>query len=109
MLAGLSELPEGTHCTPPKGGLFHWLELPEGMNADALFQPTRDAGVLYVRGSYCFLEGGERTLRLAYSGVGVEQIAQSMRRPGGAFSSLVVRQGGSVGVRGADRSPNERG
>ena len=35
MVAGLGEMPEGTQCTPPAGGFFMWLTLPEGLSADA--------------------------------------------------------------------------
>jgi DNA-binding transcriptional MocR family regulator len=86
MVAGLEHMPEGTRCTPPLGGFFMWLELPEGLSADDLAPQAQEAGVLYVQGSTCFLEGGHNTLRLAYSGVGPQEIAEGMRRLGGVFS-----------------------
>ena len=67
-------MPEGTRCTPPEGGFFMWLELPEGMDADALLPVAQEAGVIYVAGSACFQEGHRNTLRLAYSGVSPEEI-----------------------------------
>jgi DNA-binding transcriptional MocR family regulator len=85
MVAGLSEMPDGTACTPPQGGFFLWMELPEGLSADQLFVPARDAGVVYVKGSDCFVEGGERTLRLAFSGVGPDEITEGMTRLGAVF------------------------
>ena len=85
MAAGLVHMPEGTVCTPPQGGFFMWLELPEGLSADALFAPAADAGIAYVKGSDCFLDGGERTLRLAYSGVSPAEIAEGMERLGAVF------------------------
>lgn len=87
MVDGIVHMPVGTRCTPPQGGFFLWLELPEGWSATELFGPARQAGVLYVKGSDCFVEGGERTLRLAYSGVGIEEIRQGMLRLGGAFDA----------------------
>ena len=87
MAAGLVHMPDGTRCTPPKGGFFMWLELPEGMSADACFAPAAEAGIAYVKGSDCFLEGGERTLRLAYSGVSPAEIAEGMERLGAVFQS----------------------
>jgi len=87
MTAGLVHMPQGTSCTPPLGGFFMWMELPEGMSADALFQPAVDAGITYVKGSDCFLEGGERTLRLAYSGVSPAEIAEGMERLGAVFAA----------------------
>jgi DNA-binding transcriptional MocR family regulator len=85
MVAGLDQMPEGTRCVPPEGGFFCWLTLPEGLSADQLFGTARDAGVVYVKGSDCFLSGGERTLRLAYSGVGPDEVSEGMRRLGVVF------------------------
>lgn len=85
MVEGLVHMPEGTRCVPPQGGFFMWLTLPEGLSADALFAPAADAGIAYVKGSDCFLEGGERTLRLAYSGVSPSEIAEGMERLGRVF------------------------
>ena len=82
MIEGLRHLPPETECTPPQGGFFCWLQLPEGLSADELFDQAAAAGVTYVKGSECFLEGGERTLRLAYSGVGTDDIAEGMERLG---------------------------
>ncbi len=93
MVAGLGHLPAGTRCTPPKGGFFLWLELPEQLSADDLFAPASEAGIAYVRGSDCFLEGGERTLRLAYSGVGVDEIGEGMARLGEVFSVATTPTG----------------
>ena len=75
---------------PPQGGFFLWLELPEPLSADALFDEAQRAGVQYVNGSDCFVEGGERTLRLAYSGVGPGEITDGMERLGGVFSEALA-------------------
>lgn len=91
MVEGLGHLPSGTRCTPPQGGFFLWLELPEPLSADALFDDAQAAGVQYVKGSDCFAEGGERTLRLAYSGVGPAEIAEGMKRLGGVFDAAMAR------------------
>ncbi len=90
MVAGLAHMPEGTRCTPPQGGFFLWMELPEPLSADELFQPALDAGIQYVKGSDCFVEGGERTLRLAYSGVAPAEIDEGMRRLGEVFASATA-------------------
>lgn len=93
MVEGLRHFPEGTRCTPPAGGFFMWVELPEGLSADALFDVAAEAGIAYVKGSDCFLEGGERTLRLAYSGVSPAEIAEGMERLGAVFSAAAVTAG----------------
>ncbi len=89
MVAGLHHFPDGTRCTPPQGGFFLWLELPEPLSADDLFDVAAAAGVQYVKGSDCFLDGGERTLRLAYSGVSPGEIAEGMERLGGVFAGAL--------------------
>ena len=38
-----------------------------------------------MKGSDCVIEGGERTLRLAYSGVSPAEIAEGMERLGAVF------------------------
>jgi DNA-binding transcriptional MocR family regulator len=93
MVEGLVHMPEGTRCTPPLGGFFMWLELPEGLSADALFAPAAEAGIAYVKGSDCFLTGGERTLRLAYSGVNPAEIAEGMERLGRVFTGAAAEAG----------------
>jgi 2-aminoadipate transaminase len=90
MMAGMRHMPEGTRCVPPAGGFFCWLTLPEGMSADALFADAEAAGVLYVRGSDCVVEGGERTLRLAYSGVSTAEIDEGMARLGRVFRAAAA-------------------
>jgi DNA-binding transcriptional MocR family regulator len=91
MVEGLHHMPPGTACTPPQGGFFLWLQLPPGLSADALFAPAEAAGVLYVKGSDCLLAGGERALRLAYSGVSPAEIAEGMRRLGAVFGEAAAR------------------
>lgn len=90
MIAGMRHMPEGTRCVPPLGGFFCWLTLPEGMSADDAFDEVSAAGIAYVKGSDCVLEGGERTLRLAYSGVGPAEIEEGMERLGAAFRAAAV-------------------
>ena len=41
---------------------------------------ARERGVLFVKGTDFLLEGGENTLRLAYSGVTPEQIDEGVTR-----------------------------
>jgi DNA-binding transcriptional MocR family regulator len=93
MVDGLRHMPPGTECTPPQGGFFCWLQLPDGLSADELFDPAAAEGIAYVKGSDCFLSGGERTLRLAYSGVSPDEIAEGMERLGSVFSRAAAPVG----------------
>jgi DNA-binding transcriptional MocR family regulator len=85
MMEGMRHFPEGSRCVPPQGGFFCWVTLPEGLSADELFAEAAAEGITYVKGSDCVLEGGERTLRLAYSGVSPAEIAEGMERLGSVF------------------------
>jgi 2-aminoadipate transaminase len=83
------ELPEA-RFTPPSGGYFMWVELPEGINVADLEVAAKERDVLFVKGTDFLLEGGENTLRLAYSGVGPEQIDEGVTRLAEAARSLGV-------------------
>lgn len=80
MLAELADFPAGTTYTHPEGGLFIWVELPEGLDALALLPACVERGVAYVPGTHFFADGGHlNTLRLNFSNSTVEQIRQGMR------------------------------
>ncbi len=83
------ELPEARFA-PPQGGYFMWVELPEEVSVADLQLAASERGVLFVKGSDFLLEGGENTLRLAYSGVTPEQIDEGVTRLADAVRSLGV-------------------
>jgi 2-aminoadipate transaminase len=73
------ELPEAKFQAP-EGGYFMWVELPEGTEIDRVFEAANARGVAIVKGTDFLLEGGENTLRLAYSGVTEDQIDEGVSR-----------------------------
>jgi 2-aminoadipate transaminase len=81
------ELPEAEFVTP-QGGYFMWVTLPSGTDVRELQQAAAERGVALVKGTDFLLEGGENTLRLAYSGVTPEQIEEGVARLAEAFHSL---------------------
>ncbi len=81
------ELPEAEFVTP-EGGYFMWVTLPEGTDVAALHGAAAELGVAFVKGTDFLLEGGENTLRLAYSGVTSEQIEEGVSRLAAAVRSL---------------------
>jgi 2-aminoadipate transaminase len=81
------ELPEA-EFVPPQGGYFLWVTLPQGTDVQALFDAAAERGVAFVKGTDFLLEGGENTLRLAYSGVTVEQVETGVKRLAEAYRSL---------------------
>jgi DNA-binding transcriptional MocR family regulator len=86
--AALQEhLPEARY-TPPEGGYFMWVELPEGTDVSALFKAAAERGVAFVKGTDFLLDGGENTLRLAYSGVTADQIEEGVRRLADAYRAI---------------------
>jgi 2-aminoadipate transaminase len=80
-------LPEA-RFSPPQGGYFMWVTLPEGSDVDAIFSAAQERGVAIVKGTDFLLEGGHNTLRLAYSGVTADQIDEGIRRLADAVHSV---------------------
>jgi 2-aminoadipate transaminase len=76
---------------PPQGGYFLWVDLPRGVDVNALFAAAAARGVQFVKGSDFLLEGGESSLRLAYSGVTPEQIEEGVDRLADAYAEVAER------------------
>jgi DNA-binding transcriptional MocR family regulator len=81
------ELPEAEFVTP-EGGYFMWVTLPAGTDVHTLHKAAGERGVSFVKGTDFLMEGGENTLRLAYSGVTPEQIDEGVTRLAQAYRSL---------------------
>jgi 2-aminoadipate transaminase len=81
------DLPEAEFVAP-EGGYFMWVELPEGTDVATLFGLAGELGVAFVKGTDFLMEGGENTLRIAYSGVTPEQIDEGVGRLAEAYRSL---------------------
>ena len=92
MLEALArELPEDASWTRPEGGYFVWLELPSGPPTSDLPSEAEEAGVTFVKGSDFFPggRGGERALRLAFSFVSPDEIADGVSRLASALPATV--------------------
>jgi 2-aminoadipate transaminase len=83
------ELPEARFA-PPSGGYFMWVELPEAIDVAELEKAAAAREVLFVKGTDFLLEGGQNTLRLAYSGVTPAQIDEGITKLADAVRSLGV-------------------
>ena len=70
----------GATFTEPDGGYFLWVDLPEDVDVDRLFPVATAKGVAIVKGSDFLLDGGNHSVRLAYSAVTVDQIDEGVRR-----------------------------
>jgi len=75
-------LPGDATWSRPEGGYFVWLDIPSGPEASELLPRAEEAGVTFVPGSDFFAGGlgGERSLRLAFSFVSPEEIAEGVAR-----------------------------
>ncbi len=79
MLSCLEGFPEGVKFTRPEGGLFIWVELPEGLNAKKLLDQAIERKVAFVPGTHFYADGGhENTLRLNFSASTLAQIRTGM-------------------------------
>ena len=74
------ELPEDASWTRPDGGYFVWVDLPSGPDSSELLVEAEESGVTFVTGSAFFPggRGGERSLRLAFSFVSPDEIAEGV-------------------------------
>jgi 2-aminoadipate transaminase len=75
---------------PPEGGYFLWVDLPRGTDVGALFEAAAARGVQFVKGADFVLEGADSSLRLAYSGVTVEEIDEGVRRLADAYAEITT-------------------
>lgn len=88
-----TELPADVQVKDTTGGMFLWLELPASWSAEDLFDRAIKKGVAFVPGNHFYEEGGHQTLRLNFSNVGSDQIAEGIRRLGEAMEELVGEEG----------------
>ncbi len=76
-----AEMPPDVHWTRPSGGLFVWVTLPQGMDAEKLLQAAVAEGVAYVAGAPFFVDGsGANTLRLTFAKEPPASLVEGVRR-----------------------------
>ena len=82
LLSALSRrMPEEVRWTETQGGFCLLVTLPEGLDAQSLLERAVERGVAFTPGNAFFVDGGgERTLRLSFSAVPVNQIDEGVRR-----------------------------
>jgi DNA-binding transcriptional MocR family regulator len=72
----------------PQGGYFLWVDLPEGCDVTALESGALERGVIFVKGTDFLIQGGESSLRIAYSAVPPDQIEEGISRVADAYRDL---------------------
>jgi 2-aminoadipate transaminase len=91
MIQALREhFPEGVRWFEPEGGLFLWVELPEGISATDLLPAAVEQKVAYVPGKPFYpYEDKDNTLRLNFSNATPEMIIEGTKRLGKVFRENV--------------------
>lgn len=79
-------LPQSTF-TVPDGGYFLWVDLGPDVDVHKLLPVAAEHGVQVVKGTDFVLEGGEHSLRLAYSAVPTDRVDEGMRRLAAAIEA----------------------
>lgn len=76
--------------TDPEGGMFLWLELPEGLDSDAILDDAVASGIAYIPGeSFFSFEGVKNTIRMNFTMVKDEQIREGIKILGEVFKKYI--------------------
>jgi len=87
-----AELATSLAFTPPKGGMFVWGKLADGMDARELLRTAIEEKVMYVPGAPFYAEAEEPdTMRLCFSMTTAERIGVGAARLGTAFRRQISR------------------
>ena len=74
-------MPKGVSWTEPEGGLFLFLTLPEGMDAESLFRKAIENNVAFVLGSVFHCDGsGKNTMRINFSFMPMDKTTEGVKR-----------------------------
>lgn len=92
MIAALrTYMPAGTSWVDPSGGMFVWMQLPHGLDAEALFHQALAKQVAFVPGSAFFVDDIRRDfVRLNFSNRPPELIKEGMKRLGEVVHAAVL-------------------
>jgi len=84
MLAAIAEhFPSEVRCTRPRGGLFVWAQLPEGVNTLDFIQEAVDQRVMFIGGAGFYRDGsGQNSMRLNFSNAQPDTIREGIARLG---------------------------
>jgi DNA-binding transcriptional MocR family regulator len=92
MLTAIEEhFPEDMRFTRPKGGLFLWVELPDGLDSRQVLERALEDKVAFVPGESFYPNGGHKnTLRLNFSAMPEDRITEGIRRLGKVLASMTA-------------------
>jgi 2-aminoadipate transaminase len=100
MLDSLAEhFPREADWTHPEGGLFVWVTLPDYIDTTDLLARALEEHVAFVPGRAAYVDGrGGSSLRLNFSGVDEQRIAEGIRKLGEVVRERVALYGTLTGV-----------
>jgi DNA-binding transcriptional MocR family regulator len=92
MLDGLADvLPTGSSMTRPRGGIFVWVQLPDGWSVQTLLARAMEHGMFFMPGSVFFADvADDASLRLSISNHSPETIAEGLSRLQRAIAAAPV-------------------
>ncbi len=76
--------------TRPSGGLFTWVELPEGIDAREVFKKSIEQNVAFVPGGSFFPTSNKNnTMRINYSNMPEDRIVEGLKRLGKVLHEMI--------------------
>lgn len=83
--------PENIKFTRPEGGLFTWVELPEGISARSILDKCLEKKIAFVPGGSFFPnENKENTFRINYSNMPEDKIEKGLRILGEVMKEYIA-------------------
>ncbi len=88
-----THMPDSVSWTRPQGGMFLWVVLPEGLDAEQLaMEAVQDLKVAFIHGAPFFVDGqGGNTLRLTFAKEDTDKIEAGIRLLGEFFAQKIGR------------------
>jgi len=82
---------KGSSYGLPSGGMFLWVQLPPGLDANALLKCALGKGVAFLPGPLCCVEGGGDYIRLNFSHPGRDELLLGMNLMSEAVTEFTAR------------------
>ncbi len=94
MLAALEQsMPGGCRWVVPQGGMFFWIELPQGCDATAMLPAAVARGVAYVPGEAFFAAAASKNcLRLSFATASEHKIAEGIEALAGVLRETLAAE-----------------
>lgn len=84
--------PDTVNFTHPEGGLFTWIELPEGIPAREILEKCLEKKIAFVLGGSFFPNGNrENTLRINYSNMPEDRIEKGLQILGEVVTEYICK------------------